>query len=747
MTLSLRHAFTSPVADAQTAGEVGPDEWNALHVLQQAAATLLGREAGLDGDTQELTPTQVKALLAIAVSDVASLQAALDAKQSLDATLTALAGLVGAENKFPYFTGVDAAALADLSAFSRTLFDDATANAWLTTLTATRSETGAVARPVLTVIHDQRSAAAFGVGSGGDDVACMQAALDAAAGKTLHLPEGTIYPIGSGAYVWLVATGTNIIGAGENCTIFDYSGVGPSTDVFRFTPAAISAGMIITGFSASASHATVARGRDFFSFITSGATNYFAKIDIYDTTIAGVVGGVQVGIGRNVLRIDNAGLHVGGGVTHSAFRDNNWNAVAETVKVIDGGDDLKFSGNIIVSSGSRGYEIDLIAGAGHFISENETIACKEGAYRFLSGAAPQILNPLIEQTGTNTAGSVIDILGSGSKIEGGLISGVQYQEPSSLGGPIPINLDNCDGVIVTDCPKIRRFAAGTHVNVTANATNCFVDDASIRFYLDSVLTTGTIVNVGTNTLRSSGVIAATIASAATVELGSTVGQAVSVTGTTTITSFGSTAPPGAIKSVAFAGALTLTHNASAIILPGGVDITTAAGDCLMVRHGSAGVWRVINYMSGSQSNYGRSLTNLASKAAVQTELLSGLILGGKLIGANFNSTADQAITITSPTARYRILQIIVTNASTSLTTAAGGIYTAAAKGGVQVVTSAQAYSGITSTAVDTLANTAILNTTNTNTMVNSVETIYLSLTTPQGGAATADVYVFIKPLY
>lgn len=115
------------------------------------------------------------------------------------------------------------------------------------------------------------------------------------------------------------------------------------------------------------------------------------------------------------------------------------------------------------------------------------------------------------------------------------------------------------------------------------------------------------------------------------------------------------------------------------------------------------------------------------------------VLLGKLTSANMNVATDQAIAIHLPAGvtKYTVEKIDVTNAAVSLTTAAGGIYTAVAKGGTAIVAAAQAYSALNGTAAKLLSLTLAV----TNSTFNAA-ILYLSLTTPQGGAALADVYVW-----
>lgn len=117
-----------------------------------------------------------------------------------------------------------------------------------------------------------------------------------------------------------------------------------------------------------------------------------------------------------------------------------------------------------------------------------------------------------------------------------------------------------------------------------------------------------------------------------------------------------------------------------------------------------------------------------------------------LRGANFNTTNDQPIAIPQRFVAFQLTSIIITNPTISLTTAVGGFYPAAAKGGTPLVAATQAYSALTG--VNSLM-TATLAAFGANTRFSSANLgaiggllmVWFSLTVAQGAAATGDIYL------
>lgn len=89
-----------------------------------------------------------------------------------------------------------------------------------------------------------------------------------------------------------------------------------------------------------------------------------------------------------------------------------------------------------------------------------------------------------------------------------------------------------------------------------------------------------------------------IASASTTDLSTIDARNITVTGTTTITALG-TLSDGMSKLLTFSGALTLTHNATSLILPTAANITTAAGDVAEFLSLGSGNWRCTRYHRAS----------------------------------------------------------------------------------------------------------------------------------------------------
>lgn len=85
------------------------------------------------------------------------------------------------------------------------------------------------------------------------------------------------------------------------------------------------------------------------------------------------------------------------------------------------------------------------------------------------------------------------------------------------------------------------------------------------------------------------------ASAATVTLADVEANNIRITGTTTITAFGA-ASDGTRKVLRFADKLTLTHNATSLIMPEGMNVITEAGDVAVFVSEGGSNWRCISYL-------------------------------------------------------------------------------------------------------------------------------------------------------
>lgn len=134
-----------------------------------------------------------------------------------------------------------------------------------------------------------------------------------------------------------------------------------------------------------------------------------------------------------------------------------------------------------------------------------------------------------------------------------------------------------------------------------------------------------------------------IASAATIDIGNVFSHTVNVSGTTTITSLGASAPDGARKTLRFSGALILTHNATSLILLGSANIATAAGDsCLMLSLGG-GNWVMLSYTRADGRPLAFAYDRASAVAAVSGTAGSntgGIVSSYTTAGINVTKWAD-----------------------------------------------------------------------------------------------------------
>jgi hypothetical protein len=141
-------------------------------------------------------------------------------------------------------------------------------------------------------------------------------------------------------------------------------------------------------------------------------------------------------------------------------------------------------------------------------------------------------------------------------------------------------------------------------------------------------------------------------------------------------------------------------------------------------------------LPASQAN-ARDTTNTTKLLTPANVIDVGIFRQLFTLTADMNSTSDQNFTKIGTFSNYLITLIRVHSASTSLTTAAGGVYTGAGKTGSIIAAASQVYTGATNTAGT--GQGVSLQTTGSGSLS---ATPILSLTTAQGSTATATYVIY-----
>jgi hypothetical protein len=123
--------------------------------------------------------------------------------------------------------------------------------------------------------------------------------------------------------------------------------------------------------------------------------------------------------------------------------------------------------------------------------------------------------------------------------------------------------------------KISQLPAATTPLAGTEVLPIVQSGTTVQASVDSVIASRAALAANTFTAAQEWATGTAIASASTINLNTATGNRVHITGTTAITAVTLTRGP---RTVIFDGVLTLTHNATTNNLPGGANITTAAGD-------------------------------------------------------------------------------------------------------------------------------------------------------------------------
>lgn len=199
-------------------------------------------------------------------------------------------------------------------------------------------------------------------------------------------------------------------------------------------------------------------------------------------------------------------------------------------------------------------------------------------------------------------------------------------DATSLDPEIPNSVDRAGQFLAFDVSGNPMVAAGTSGVPVSAFMQTLLDD--------------TDATAGRETLgarAAEDAKGADIASAATTDIWATDGNTLHVTGTTTITSFGTAPSAGAWRRVIFDAALTLTDGAN-LNLPGGANITTAADDFALVYAETTTLFKVLYFKADGSAVAGNLKTGKHTIVVPASAIFPALTNGASALTQKETST-------------------------------------------------------------------------------------------------------------
>lgn len=198
----------------------------------------------------------------------------------------------------------------------------------------------------------------------------------------------------------------------------------------------------------------------------------------------------------------------------------------------------------------------------------------------------------------------------------------QALEPAQLGHVIVTNNVSGGYISTVNIAKdtvrsaISGGGASSATGISTNTTN----------FLGLLSAADSNVQAALETLDKTEKQSANIASATTTDLSTATGGYNHITGSVTITSFG-TGTAGHLHHLVFDGAPLITHNATSLILPGGANIQAAAGDVMLLRSegdgtgtGSIGTrWRCVGFTPAITVSSGNPSNVISTPTTINTD--------------------------------------------------------------------------------------------------------------------------------